>query len=113
MSPEALPISVLPVTVRSVTVAAAGVPVPIAAGSAHVLPSNKEALRLSTTVVEATTSGAVPVETVDTSCVAVVIEPVAVTVAKVAVPVKVGEARLDFVAIATAMLVNSVSISVP
>src|SRR6185437_9047107 len=45
-----------------------GVPEPIAPGDAKVAPFNDEAFKFATLVVELTTSGAVPLDTVETSC---------------------------------------------
>ena len=50
-----------------VKLAAAAVEPPMAPGAANVAPPSLEALRLATTVVEATTKGAVPVATSDSN----------------------------------------------
>lgn len=62
------------VIVAVVNVPAAGVVDPIAAGAAHVEPSNNEALRLATTVVEITVNGAVPIAIVEINWVPVTVE---------------------------------------
>lgn len=71
---------------------AAGVPLPIAAGAAKVVPFRSEAFRFVTAVVDATVKGAVPVARV------LVITPVALTVVKAPAagelpPIAGGEAR--------------------
>ena len=100
---------------------AAGVVEPNAAGDAQSAPSNESTLRLATLVVEAMTKGAVPVANVD------VIAPVAlkvlnapvdavvapIVVALIVPPVIAAEELSVFVAIAVAILLYSVSISVP
>lgn len=56
---------IAPVAEIVVNAPAAGVPPPIAPGAANVAPPKDEALRFATLVVEATTSGAVPVAMVE------------------------------------------------
>ena len=54
---------------------AEAVPPPITPGAAKVAPLRLLALRLATLVVEVTTKGAVPIATVDVSCVALTARP--------------------------------------
>jgi hypothetical protein len=63
------PLVIEVLAVKVVNVAEPGVPPPIVPGAANVAPFNELAFKLATLVVEATEKGAVPVETVETSCV--------------------------------------------
>jgi succinate-acetate transporter protein len=82
----------VPEAVKLVNVPAAAVVLPIAPGDAKVAPLNELAFKFATFVVEVTVSGAVPVDTVLTSVLAVAV--VKVPAEAVVVPIAPGDANV-------------------